>query len=181
MGAFTTALAVAGTAMKVVGGIKAGNDAKEAADYNAAVYQQQAASIDVKKKISNQSWDRLIKQLGGQITSAVASSGYNYSGSFLDVANDRMTQAYLDKNMENYNLELSKSQALSASVEAERAGAAARSAAFWNAGGTLLTEGASLYSKYGPSKTPSGAADFSKTTTAEFAAGQSLLPEYRGF
>ena len=149
MGAFTSALAAVGVGMKVVGGLKASKDAQETAEYNAAVYQQQAQSIDVKKKISNQSWDRLIKQLGGQLTTAVASSGYDYSGSFLDVANDRMTQAYLDKNMENYNLELAKSQSLSAADEAQRAGAAKRSAAFWNAGGTLLTEGNAWYSKYG--------------------------------
>ena len=106
MGAFTTALLAAGTAMKVIGGIKAGQDAQAAAEYNAAVYEQQANAIDVKKGISNQRWDRIIDQLGGKITSAVASSGYDYSGSFLTKANDLMTEAFLDKQIDNYNLEL---------------------------------------------------------------------------
>jgi hypothetical protein len=155
-----------GTGMKVAGQIKAGQDAQAAAEYNAAVYQQQASAIDVKKKISNQSWDRIIDQLGGQLTTAVASSGYDYSGSFLEVVNDRMTQAFLDKQIDNYNLELSKSQALSASEETLRAGSRARTASLFQAGGTLLTEGNEWYSKYGrsdtnptgnyPGKTPAG-------------------------
>jgi type II secretory pathway pseudopilin PulG len=149
MGAFTTALLAAGTVMKVVGQVKAGQDAQAAAEYNAAILRQQAESIDVKQRISNKSWDRLINQLGGKLTTAVASSGYDYSGSFLAVVNDRMTQAYLDKQIENYNLELSKTQSLSAADEAQRAGARARTASLFQAGGTILTEGNEWYSKYG--------------------------------
>jgi len=178
MGAFTTALLAAGTVMKVVGGIKAGQDAQAAAEYNAAVYRQQSEAIDVKKRISGKRWDRVIRQLGGKLTSAVASSGYDYAGSFLKVINDRMTEAYLDKQVENYNLELSKSQSLSAAEEAQRAGSRARTASLFDAGGTILTEGNEWYSKYGRSSdNPTG--DFSKTTPTELAAGQSLLPKYR--
>lgn len=151
MGAFTSALLAAGTVMKVVGGIKAGQDAQQAAEYNAAVYRQQAEAIDVKKNISRQRWDRVIDQLGGKLTTAVASSGYDYSGSFLSVISDRLTEAQLDKQMENYNLELSKSQSLSAADEAQAAGSRARTAALWGAGGTILTEGNDWYSKYGRS------------------------------
>jgi hypothetical protein len=152
MGAFTSALAAVGIGMQAVGTIKAGQDAQAAAEYNAATYRAQADAIDIKKQISEQSWDRLIKQLDGQSTVAVASSGYDYSGSFLEVVNDRMTQAYLDKNIESYNLELAKSQSLSAADEAIRKGKAARSAALWSAGGSLLTQGNEWYSKYGGTK-----------------------------
>ncbi len=151
MGAFTSALLAAGTAMKVVGGIKAGQDAQAAAEYNAAIYEQQAAAIDVKKRISNQRWDRILDQFGGKLTSAVASSGYDYSGSFLAVINDRMTEAYLDKQIDNYNLELEKSGKLSAADESRRSGSAARTASLFAAGGTILTEGNDWYSKYGRS------------------------------
>jgi hypothetical protein len=151
MGAFTTALLAAGTVLKVVGQVKAGQDAQAAAEYNAQVLRNTAASIDVKKRISNKRWDRLINQLGGKLTVAVASSGYDYSGSFLARINDVMTEAYLDKQIENYNLELSKSQSLSAADEAERAGARARTASLFQAGGTILTEGNEWYSKYGRS------------------------------
>ena len=159
MGAFTSALMLAGTAMSAYGQIKAGQDAQAAAEYNAAVYRQQAEAIDVKKGISNKRWDRVINQLGGKLTTAVASSGYDYSGSFLEVINDRMTEAYLDKQMENYNLELSKTQSLSAATEAQRTGAAARTASLFSAGGTILTEGNEWYSKYGRSSdNPTGEA-----------------------
>jgi len=151
MGAFTSALMLAGTAMNAYGQIKAGQDAQAAAEYNAAVYRQQAEAIDVKKGISKQRWDRVLRQLGGKLTTAVASSGYDYSGSFLEVVNDRMTEAQLDKQMENYNLELSKSQSLSAADEAQRSGAAARTASLFSAGGTILEGANSWYSKYGRS------------------------------
>ena len=166
MGAFTTALLAAGTAMKVIGGIKAGNDAYASAQYNNAVYQQQAEAIDVKKKISNQNWDRLIRKLGGKMTSAVASSGYDYSGSFISYISDQITEAQLDKQIENYNLELSKSQSLSAGEEALRTGAAKRTAALFTAGGTILTEGNTLYQNLKkPAATPGSDAP---TVTAQW-------------
>jgi len=149
MGAFTAALLAAGTAMKVIGGIKAGNDAQAAAEYNAAVLEEKAASIDVKKKISNERWGKVIDQFGGELTVAVASSGYDYSGSFLSHINRVMTEAQLDKQIDNYNLELEKHQALSGAGEQRRAGSAAKSAALWGAAGTALTEGNEWYSKYG--------------------------------
>ena len=151
MGAFTSALMAAGIAMNAYGQIKAGKDAYAAGQYNAAVYKQQSESIDVKKGISKQRWDRVIRQLGGKLTTAVASSGYDYSGSFLEVINDRLTEAQLDKQMELYNLELSKSQSMSAADEAMRAGASARTASLFGAAGTVLTEGNEWYSNYGRS------------------------------
>lgn len=157
MGGFTSALLAAGTAMKVIGGIKAGKDAQAAAEYNAAVYEQQAQAIDVKKKISNERWDRVIKHFGGELTSAVASSGYDYSGSFLAVVNDRMTEAFLDKQIDNYNLELEKSGKVSSASESRRTGSRLRTASLFEAGGTILTEGNEWYSKYGRSDTnPAG-------------------------
>ena len=90
----------------------------------------------------------MIRQLSGKTVSAVAASGYDLSGSFLTVMNDRLTQANLDKQTELYNLEVSKSQSLSAADEAQRAGARARTTAMIGAGSTLLTAGNEWYSKY---------------------------------
>ena len=149
MGAFTSVLMAAGIGMQVYGKYKEGQDAYATAQYNAGLYKQQADIIDVKKGLSKYDWERTIDQLEGKSVSAVASSGYDMSGSFLTVMNDRLTQAQLDKQTELYNLEVSKSQSLSAADEAVRAGKAARTSALFNAGATLLTEGNDWWSKYG--------------------------------
>ena len=156
MGAFTSALMLAGIGLQVAGQYKSGQDAYAAGQYNKAVYEQQAQVIDVKKGISRQQWDRLIRQLSGKTVSAVAASGYDLSGSFLTVLNDRLTQANLDKQTELYNLEVSKSQSLSAADEATRAGARARTTALIGAGATLLTSGNEWYSKYVQKPTEAG-------------------------
>lgn len=153
MAGFTSMLMAAGIGLSVYGQYKQGQDAYAAAQYNKSIYEQQAAIIDVKKGITKQQWDRLIKQLEGKTVSAVASSGYDLSGSFLTVMNDRLTQAQLDKQVELYNLEVSKSQSLSAAEEAQREGARKRTAALIGAGATLLTEGSKWYSMYGGSTT----------------------------
>ena len=156
MGAFTSALALAGIGMSVYGQYKSGQDSYAAGQYNQAVYQQQASVIDVKKGISRQQWDRMIRQLSGKTVSAVAASGYDLSGSFLTVMNDRLTQANLDKQTELYNLEVSKSISLSAADEAQREGARKRTSSLIGAGSTLLTEGNEWYSKYVQKPTKAG-------------------------
>ena len=156
MGAFTSALALAGIGLTVYGQAREGQQAQQAANYNAAVYREQAAVIDVKKGLSAQQWDRMIKRLSGATVSAVAASGYDLSGSFLAVMNDRLTQANLDKQTDNYNLEVSKSQSISAADEAQREGSRRRTSSLISAGATLLTQGNEWYSKYGPTPTEPG-------------------------
>lgn len=158
MGAFTSVLMAAGIGMQVYGQYKEGQDAYATAQYNAGVMKQQADIIDVKKKISKHDWERTIDQLEGKTVSAVASSGYDLSGSFLTVMSDRLTQAQLDKQTEMYNLEVSKSQSLSAADNAVRAGKAARTSSLFNAGATLLTEGNEWWDRYGPEPTKPGKA-----------------------
>lgn len=149
MGAFTSALALAGIGLTAYGQYKQGQDAAAAAQYNAAIYEQQSEVLDVKKKLTAEEYDRLIRKLRGSQVTAVAASGYDLSGSFLEVMNDALTQAQLDKQVELYNLEVEKRQALSAAEESRRAGSAARSLATIKAASTILTEGNEWYSKYG--------------------------------
>ena len=149
MGAFTSVLMAAGIGMQAVGQYKSGQDARAAADYNAAIYQQQASAIEVKKGLTREQWDRSIRKLEGAQISAVASSGHDMSGSFLAVMNDSLTQAYLDKNTEIYNLNVEKSLAMSGASESTRAGVRYAQTGSIKAVSTLLTEGNDWYAKYG--------------------------------
>jgi len=149
MGAFTSALALAGVGLQAYGQYKSGQDAAAAAQYNSAIYQQQSEVIEVKKGLTRQEYDRMIKKLQGASVTAIASSGYDMSGSFLEVMNDNLTQAQLDKQKAIYNLEVEKLQAGSAAEESLRAGDRARTSSNIGSVATLLTEGNEWYSKYG--------------------------------
>ena len=150
MGAFTSLLMAAGIGMTAYGQYKEGQDAYAAAEYNAEIYRQQAATIDVKKTISAHDWDRTIRKLEGKSIATIAGSGYDPSGSFLTYMNDQLTQAQLDKQEELYNLEVSKSQSMSSADEAMREGARKRTAALIGSTATILTMGNEWYDKYGP-------------------------------
>lgn len=146
MGAFTSAL---GLGMSAYGMMKQGADAKVASEYNANVYNAQANMIDDKKVLAGQEHDRAIRHLEGATTVAVAGSGYDMSGSFLEVMNDTLTQAYLDKEKELYNLEVEKTLAKSSASESRRQGDNASTASNIGATSTLLTDGSKWYQQYG--------------------------------
>jgi hypothetical protein len=172
MGAFTSILAAGAIGLQAYGQYKSGQDAQAAADYNAAIYQQQSQVIEVKKGITKQQYDRMIRKLQGASVTAIASSGFDMSGSFLEVMNDNLTQAQLDKQIEIYNLDVEKSFALSSADEARRAGARARSAANIGAITTILTGGNKWYQEYG------GFGSTVKPTAKERTAQMSLIDRY---
>jgi hypothetical protein len=149
MGGFTAALAVASIGMQAYGQYKSGQDTQQASYYNAALQEQKAGVIAVKQGLTNEQYQRTYRRLEGESVSAVAGSGYDYSGSFLEVINDTLTQVELDRQIEIYNLEVEKSQAQS-SAEAKRweGDTAARSGKF-GALSTILTGGNDWYQKYG--------------------------------
>ena len=166
MGAFTSALALAGIGMQAYGQYKSGQDAASAAAYNASVYQQQASVIETKKGLTRQQFDRMINKLAGAQTVAIAGSGRDLSGSALEVMNDALTQAYLDKQIEIYNLDIQKNSALSASQEELRAGQAAKTSGMISAGATILTGGNAWYSKYGSQPAIPGQGGYGADTPA---------------
>lgn len=149
MGGFTSLLAAAGIGLQVYGQYRAGQDAAAAAAYNAAIFQQEAAVVETKKGLTEAQYNRLIRKLEGETVTAVAASGYDLSGSFLEVMNDSLTQANLDKQTELYNLEVEKAFKRSAAEEATRAGRRYVRTANVQAASTLLTQGNEWYQKYG--------------------------------
>ena len=165
MGGFTAAMAAVGVGMQAYGMWQSGQDAAAAAAYNANMYNAQAQIIESKKVLTRQEYDRMIDQLEGSTISAIASSGYDMSGSYLAVMNDSLTQANLDKEKALYNLEIEKFQAGSRASEATRAGKRAQDAANVGALSTVLTEGNDWYSKYGKSGGTTNAPKLTSTNT----------------
>ena len=150
MAGFTaTALMAASVGMQVIGQVQSGMAAREAADYNAQVYREKAANIQVKKDITTVQYNRALKQLRGETVVAVSGQGRDLSGSALHVLNDNLTQMELDKSIELYNLDIDKRRALSGADEHERTGDREMRSSLFQAGSTILTAGNAWYQKSG--------------------------------
>jgi len=155
----TKGVSAVGTGLDLLGMFKSGNEAQDASNYNAAIYMQQSAIIDKKKDLTNQQYNRKFRQVTGQSVVAVSSSGYDLSGSFLAVLNDRLTQVELDRQSAIYNLEIEKITAESNASEQRRDADRAKSSSLYDMGASLLTQGNEWYQKYGgfgKGKSPSG-------------------------
>jgi hypothetical protein len=135
--------------MQSYGQHQSGADVQSAANYNAAVHEQRAQSIEVKKGLTRQQYERLFRQMESRSVAAIAGSGYDYSGSFLEVVNDSLTQIALDEQIAIYNLEVEKMQAHSSAEESRARGAVAARSGNVNALSSLLTQGNEWYQKYG--------------------------------
>jgi len=172
MGAFTSALLAGSTALNIFGQFKEGQQAQEAANFNAAIYQQNRQIIDINKELTKSQFDRAIKFLKGKTVAATAAAGIDFSGSALEVFNDNVTQAELQKQQALFDLEVSGIRATDAAEESRRAGIRVSSAATTGALTSILTEGNDFFQRFGFSSkaTP---------TAKERAAQMSLLPEFR--
>jgi hypothetical protein len=146
MGAFTSALALGLTAY---GTLRAGAQQQAAYNYNAALYQQEAQAIEGQKTLTKEQREHGKKKLAGAVTTAISAQNRDYSGSALLVANDALTQYEMDTAIELYNLEIGKSQALSAATKATREGRYARDKSYFDTGTSILTQGNDWYQKYG--------------------------------
>jgi hypothetical protein len=145
----TAVMSLVGTGTQAYGQYTAGQDYQAASNYNAALQQQRAQAIDVRKGLTDEQFARIYSRLEGESVSAVAGSGYDYSGSFLEVVNDTLTQVELDRQIAIYNLELEKNQALSHAEELRYQGDVMARSGKVDALSTLLTQGNEWYQKYG--------------------------------
>ena len=149
MGAFTSAIMGIGMGMQAINTFRAGQQAKDAYEYNANVYNAQANMIADQKALTEQEQTRAIAKLHGESVVAVTSSGYDMTGSALAVINDTLTQAYLDKAKSLYNLEVERQYAKSSAKEARRMGDNARTSGAIDAVSSVLTGGSKWYQQYG--------------------------------
>jgi hypothetical protein len=150
MGAFTSAaLAAASIGTQVYGQYQQGKAAKEAAEYNASVYREQAQLTGVKKELSAYQYDRQIEQLRGGIVTTTAAQQRDLSGSSLLVMIDSLKEAQLDKAIEQLNIESDAKRAVSKAEEYQIKGRRELASSRTEAVGTLLTQGNQWYQQYG--------------------------------
>ena len=107
------------TAADMVAGIFSGSAANKISKINAAVYQQQAAFMDVQKRMESERIDiqknleaarfkRFKGSVNATFTARLASSGLDFSGSAVAVMVDNITQMGIDESIMKYNFEIGK-------------------------------------------------------------------------
>ena len=148
----TAALLIAGGAFsattQVMGANQQAKGIQRQAEYNAQIYEQQAAMVLEKKKIQDYQFNREAARARGSIISKTAGKGFNLGGSPLAILIDNETQMQFDKAIGDYNLDIERNYALSGATNTRQQGVynarAARFSGYSNAFSTLLNTGASV-------------------------------------
>jgi hypothetical protein len=144
MAAYAIPLLVASVATQAIGQIQQAQVAKKAADYNAALAEQNAAVQRQQAGAREEAQRREAGQVLGAQRAAFAQSGGGMGGSAADVMQQSATNAELDALTLRYEGEL-RARGLEAEAAGERfAGKAALSQGYFNAAPTILS-GASQY------------------------------------
>ena len=148
----TAALLIAGGAFsattQVMGANKQAKGIQRQAEYNAQIYEQQAAMVLEKKKIQDYQFNREAARARGTIISRTAGKGFNLGGSPLAILIDNETQMQFDKAIGDYNLDIEANYARSGASYMRETGRQqsrlARFSGYSNAFSTILNTGATL-------------------------------------
>ena len=134
--------------MQVMGANQQAKGIQRQAEYNAQIYEQQAANILEKKKIQEYQFNRQAAQVRGSVIAKTAGKGFNLGGSPLAILIDNETQMQYDKAIEDYNLDIEANYARSGASYQRQTGAMqarlARAQGYSNAFSTMLNTGISV-------------------------------------
>lgn len=152
------AAVVALGAVSAISSVASGNaqskSLKQAGEYNAQVYEQQAEMINQQKKLQEYKDNRMAARIRGATTARVGKGGFLLSGSPLALMVDNETQMQLDKEVGQYNLDIQRNYALSGAeysrYTAKQQAKLAKSSGFMNAFSSILKT-ASFASFFGKS------------------------------
>lgn len=139
---------ILGTVMSVGSAIFSGPQQQKTADYNASMYDQQAANIAKQQQISATQYQIKRRELEGSAQASAGANGVMVSGSVAKSISNSLTQLGIDESYNNYNLEVQKNQALNAAAFSRYQGGQAMKSGFLNAGSALMSGGSDFYSKY---------------------------------
>jgi hypothetical protein len=147
-----SALLLAGGAFsatsQIMGAQQQAKAIKQQAEFNAQVYDQQAAIIQEKKKIQDVQFAREAARARGSIIARTAGKGLLLSGSPAAILADTESQMLFDKAIADYNLEIDRNYALSGAGYYRRSGAIqsrlARFQGYTGAFSTILNTGANM-------------------------------------
>jgi hypothetical protein len=142
----------ASAAVSAIGAIQQGQDAKKAANYNAAVAEQDAIAAQNKAKYDEGLHRERIKALLSKQRAIIGASGADMSGSPLLATIDTIEKGELDALAIRQGGEIEsrryKNQAASSRLE----GKSASRASMYKAGSTLLSGASSVASYKAPTK-----------------------------
>lgn len=140
-----TALTIGSTALGVVGTMAQASAQKKAANYNAAVQEQQAIVEQQKGAARATEIAQRTKQKMAGVRAASIQSGLELSGSVADVLDTVQQQGVLDSLTASWDSN-TRAAGLRSSAELERAkGKSAMTAGYLGAGSSLLTGFSKLY------------------------------------
>ena len=132
--------------------MQAGNSQADSAmvqgEYNAGIYESQAAVVAGQQKVANYQYGRKAGKMRGTAVATTAAKGLDFSGSPLRIMAENESQLLFDQAINNYNLETQKnyykSEAAMSRYSGGVAASTARSQGFSNAFTTLLSAGTSI-------------------------------------
>lgn len=139
---------IAGTAVSAVGAIAQGQQAADAAEFNAAVAQNEAIQARQEAAFQESQHRKRARSLLASQRAAVGASGTSFTGSPLSIMADSAAEAEIDAMMIRRSGTIAAANAR-ARAAAERMDARAqRTAGLFNAGSSLLTGSVSVLDKH---------------------------------
>lgn len=133
------AMGAVGTAVSAYGSIAAGNAAKDAAEFEAQVAENDARAQSQQAAFDASRIRKRNKRLRGTQTTSALKSGFTMSGSNLDILQDSAIEGELDALTRLYTGAIGAGRSREGAKLARSKGKNAQRQGFMNAGGTALT------------------------------------------
>jgi hypothetical protein len=150
------ATAVIGTGIQSYGAYREGQDAKEAAKYNASVAREEAGMIEQSGALDAERQRKQVSRLIGTQKAAYGAAGVELTGSVLDTMINTAAEGELDAAIIDYNAKTRARGAMSQAAYDEKLAEIYGRSGTTKAAGTLLTSAASLGAQYYTPKTTTG-------------------------
>jgi len=160
---------ILGTIMSVGSSISQGIQQKKTADYNASVYDQQAANIAQQQVVNAEQYRIKKRDMAGNAAASAGASGVMVSGSVAKSISNSLTQLGIDENYNNFNLETQRTQAINNASLSRYQGNQSLMSGVLNAGASALMGGSNYYNKY-----------WGNTTTAAKVTTPNTVNTYSG-
>lgn len=107
-GTILTIAAISGavsTGVSVAGHLKQGRQARQTAQENAEIYNRQLGLVAQQKELTREQYSRERRRISGQIVSRTGASGFEMSGSPVDILNSNMEALEADEQIALQNLD----------------------------------------------------------------------------
>lgn len=130
--------AVASAVVSAAGAIYSGQQQKKAAEYNAAVQEQQAQAIEDKAKYDEEMHRERVRKILSTQRAMYGKSGIDTTGSPLLVMEDTFKQGEVDALAIRYGGDIQSAQARSAANLSRMQGKSLQTASYFQAGSSLL-------------------------------------------